>query len=47
MKRSLRVALEREAALLSEFDEAEIAVLAGLLDRLRHRSEDLLSPRSE
>lgn len=41
------VALEREAALLSEFDEAEIAVLAGLLDRLRHRSEDLLSPRSE
>lgn len=32
------VALDQEAALLSDFSEDEIAVLAGLLDRLRKRS---------
>lgn len=35
------VALAQEAALLSEFSEREIEVLAGLLDRLRQRSDAL------
>ena len=35
------VALAQEAALLAEFSSAEIKMLAGLLDRLRQRSEEL------
>lgn len=38
------VALEQEAALLSEFSEDEIELLAGLLDRLRCRSAGLSRP---
>ena len=35
------VALAQEAALLAEFSDAEIEILAGLLDRLRQRSSAL------
>ena len=35
------VALAQEAALLAEFSDTEIEILAGLLDRLRQRSSTL------
>jgi len=38
------VALDQEAALLAEFSDEEIEVLAGLLDRLRRRSAGLSRP---